>query len=81
MESAYITRTTQLIEYMKLHEISLLQDAEKLTKLMDEFEGDYDSDEYRELEIEDIINTGELGATRHLLSVANDILGIQTEEK
>ena len=64
----------QLIEYMKLHEISLLQDADKLQKLMDEFEGDLDSDEYRELEIEDIINTGELQATRHLLSVANDII-------
>ena len=40
----------------------------------DEFEGDYDSDEYRELEIEDMHNTGELIATRHLLSVAIDII-------
>ena len=63
----------KFIEYMKLHEISLLQDAEKLKKLMDEFEGDYDSDEYRELEIEDIINTGELTATRHLLEVAREL--------
>ena len=59
-----------LIEYIRLHEISLLQDAEKLQSLMDNFEGDLDSDEYRELEIEDVINTGELHATRHLLSVA-----------
>jgi hypothetical protein len=58
------------IEYIKLHEISLLQDAEKLQNLMDTFEGDYDTDEYRELEIEDMHNTGELIATRHLLSVA-----------
>jgi len=58
------------IEYMKLHEISILQDADKLQKLMDEFEGDYDSDEYRDLEIDDMHNTGELIATRHLLSVA-----------
>jgi hypothetical protein len=63
-----------LIEYIKIHEISLLQDAEKLQALMDEFEGDYDSYEYRELETEDVINTGELIATRHLLSVATDIL-------
>ena len=63
----------KFIEYIKLHEISLLQDAEKLKKLMDEFEGDYDSDEYRELEIEDIINTGELTATRHLLEVAREL--------
>jgi hypothetical protein len=64
----------KLIEYMKIHEISLLQDAEKYQKLMDDFEGDYDSDEYRDLEIEDVINTGELTATRHLLSVAEDLL-------
>ena len=63
-----------MIEYIKIHEISLLQDADKLQTLMDEFEGDYDSDEYRELEIEDMHNTGELIATRHLLSVATDIL-------
>ena len=63
----------QLIEYMKLHEISLLQDAEKLTKLMDEFEGDYDSDEYRELEIEDISNNGQIIATRHLLKFAREL--------
>ena len=59
-----------LREYIKLHEISLLQDAEKLQNLMDTFEGDYDSDEYRDLEIEDIHNTGEIIATRHILSVA-----------
>jgi hypothetical protein len=64
----------QLIEYMKIHEISLLQDADKLQALMDTFEGDYDSDEYRELEIEDMHNTGELIATRHLLSVAEGMI-------
>jgi hypothetical protein len=58
------------IEYMKLHLISLYQDADKLQSLMDEFEGDYDSDEYRELEITDMNNTGEIFATSHLLSVA-----------
>jgi len=65
---------SNLIEYIKIHEISLLQDAEKLQTLMDNFEGDYDSYEYRELETEDVINTGELIATRHLLSVAIDII-------
>ncbi len=64
-----------LTEYIKLHELSLLQDADKLQTLMDEFKGDLDSDEYKELEIEDIINTGEIQATRHLLSVANDMIG------
>lgn len=74
-----MTKSSRFMEYMKLHEISLLQDAEKLQKLMDDFEGDYDSDEYRELEIEDIINTGELNATRHLLSVATDIMNSSNE--
>jgi hypothetical protein len=58
------------IEYIKLHLLSIQQDAEKLQTLMDEFEGDYDSDEYRELEVTDVINTGEMYATSHLLAVA-----------
>ena len=62
------------IEYMKIHLISLEQDAEKLSNLMDNFKGDLDSDSYRELEIEDIVNTGELRATQHLLSVAEDMI-------
>lgn len=73
--------SNELYEYMKLHLISLEQDSEMLQKKLDEFEGDLDSFEYEELEVEDIINSGELLATRHLLSVASDILGIQTEEK
>lgn len=66
--------SNSMIEYIKIHEISLLQDAEKLQQLMDDFTGDLDSDEYRELEVEDIINTGELNATRHLLSVAESMI-------
>ena len=58
------------IEYMKLHLLSIEQDAEKLQTLMDEFEGDFDSDEYRDLEITDMNNTGEMYATSHLLAVA-----------
>jgi hypothetical protein len=69
----------QMIAYMELHEISLLQDAEKLQDMMDSFDGDYDSDEYEELEIDDMHNTGELIATRHLLSVAHDILASSNE--
>jgi hypothetical protein len=64
---------------MKLHEISLLQDAEKLQDLMSNYEYNYDSDEYRELEIADYHNTGELIATRHLLSVATDIMNSSNE--
>lgn len=79
--NAYEIRSNQVIEYIRLHEISLLQDAERLNAMLDNFEGDLDSDEYRELEITDITNTGELYATRHLLSVVADILGIELEEK
>ena len=79
--NAYEQRSHQVINYLKLHEISLLQDAEKLQTMLDNFEGDLDSDDYRALEIEDISNTGELIATRHILSVVADILGIELEEK
>ena len=41
---------------------------------MDSFAGDLDSDEYKDLEMEDIVNTGELRATRHLLSVAEGMI-------
>lgn len=64
----------EMIAYMELHLISLHQDADKLQDLMTNFEDDYDSDEYEELEITDMNNTGEIYATSHLLSVARDIL-------
>jgi len=69
-----MNQLNEFIEYMKLHELSLTQDAEKLQTLMDGFPDDLDSDEYRDLEMEDTINTGELRATRHLLSVAWDMI-------
>jgi len=64
----------KLIEYMKIHLISLEQDAEMLQNKIDLFTGDLDSDEYRDLEMEDIINTGEMKATQHLLSVAEGMI-------
>ena len=75
MKKTKMNQMNSFIEYIKIHEISLLQDAEKYQTLMDNFEGDYDSDEYKDLEIEDITNTGELIATRHLLSVAEGMIG------
>ena len=69
----------EMIAYLELHEISLLQDADKFQDIFNTYTGDFDSDEYRQYEIEDIINTGELSATRHLLSVARDIL-LKTNE-
>jgi len=62
------------IEYMKIHLISLHQDADELQDKLDNFEGDLDSDAYRDLEIADIVNTGEIVATQHLLSVAQDMM-------
>jgi hypothetical protein len=62
------------IEYIKLHLISLRQDSEMLQEKMDSFSGDLDSFEYQVLEMEDTINTGELKATDHLLSVAEGML-------
>ena len=63
----------ELINYIKLHLISLEQDSEKIWNAMDQID-DLNSDEYESLNIEDIRNGGEISATRHLLSVANDIL-------
>lgn len=63
-----------LIEYMKLHLLSLEQDAVMIQNKMDSFQGNLDSDEYTELEIADIVNTGEMAATQHLLSVAEDMI-------
>lgn len=71
----------EMIAYMELHLISVEQDAEKLSKLMEDFDDDYDSDEYEELEITDMNNTGELYATTHLLSVARDILAKHNNER
>jgi hypothetical protein len=71
----------EFIAYLELHEISLLQDADKFQDIFNTYEGDFDSDEYRQLEIEDIMNTGEISATRHLLSVARDILAKTNERK
>lgn len=63
----------EMIAYLKLHLLSLEQDSEFLEKQMDSY-FDYDSDEYRELEITDIGNNGEIRATAHLLSVAEGIM-------
>jgi hypothetical protein len=65
--------SNQLVEYMKLHLISLEQDSEALQAEMDLFE-EMESNEYQSLEIEDISINGQIIATRHFLSVAEDIM-------
>ena len=66
MESAYVTRSSTFIEYMKLHLLSLHQDWEATLNGEPLKEDEYDpSDDYFE---------GAIAATEHLLSVANDIM-------
>lgn len=70
----------ELIEYMKLHLISLEQDSELVQEEMSQFEYNMDSKDYQSLEIEDISLNGQIIATRHLLSVATDIMN-ETNER
>jgi len=74
-----MTRSSQFLEYMKLHLISLEQDSERVQKAMDAY-SNYEDDAYRELEIEDISLNGQYIATAHLLSVATDIMNSSTNE-
>ena len=68
-----MTRSSQFLEYMQLHLISLEQDSQKLVSEMNLIE-DMNSDEYWDLEIADISLNGQMIATAHLLSVATDIM-------
>jgi hypothetical protein len=58
-------------EYINLHLISLEQDSEAIQKAMDNY-SNYEDDEYRELEIEDISTNGQIIATNHLLGVLDE---------
>ena len=69
-----MTKSSAFLEYMKLHLISLEQDLERVQEEMSQFEYNMDSKDYQSLEIEDISLNGQIIATRHLLSVATDIM-------
>jgi hypothetical protein len=58
-------------EYINLHLISLEQDSEAIEKAMDNY-SNYEDDEYRMLEIEDISTNGQIIATAHLIGVLNE---------
>ena len=73
-----MTKSSQFLEYMKLHLISLEQDSERVQEAMDAY-SNYEDDAYRELEIEDISLNGQYIATQHLLSVATDIMNSTNE--
>ena len=59
----------QLIEYMKIHVISLEQDCEEVNSQMDLIQ-DLNSDEYKVLELMDISLTGQIIGVRHIIKVA-----------
>jgi hypothetical protein len=58
-----MTKSSAFLEYIKIHEISLIQDLDKLHSTEDNFK-------YVE---------GQIEATRHLLSVATDIMNNSNE--
>jgi len=60
-----------LKEYIKLHLISLEQDSEELNSVMVTYE-DLDSDEYKDMEIEDVSLTGQMIACQHILGVLDE---------
>lgn len=70
----------EMIAYMKLHLISLEQDNDVVETELSKM-ADMNSDEYEDLNIENISLNGQIIATRHLLSVANDILRKTNEGK
>ncbi|NDB58648.1 hypothetical protein EB001_09395 [bacterium] len=74
------TRVSKLMEYIKVYVISLEQDSDRLEELKQNFSGDYDSEEYESLVLDDHYNTGELIAARHILSMARDIIAGQGKE-
>ena len=73
-----MTKSSHFLEYMKLHLISLQQDADKIQAEMDTYE-EMESNEYQALEIEHISLNGQYIATPHLLSVATDIMNSSNE--
>ena len=72
-----MTKSSQFLEYMKLHLISLMQDLESLEDRMEKI--DPNCKEYAELDFEFNWVSGQITATRHLLSVATDIMNSSME--
>jgi hypothetical protein len=64
--------SNSLINYLDLHIISLEQDSDRVRKELDGLE-DLDSDEYTNLEMEEVYLNGQLVATRHILKMAKEL--------
>ena len=72
-----MTKSSHFLEYIKIHQISLQQDLEKLSEQMDAL--DPNCKDYAYLDIEYNWVSGQLTATHHLLSVATDIMNSSSE--
>ena len=72
-----MTKSSRFLEYMKLHLISLMQDLEALEDEMEKL--DMNSKAFVELDFEFNVKSGEITATRHLMSVATDIMNESNE--
>ena len=72
MESEYINRKTKLIEYTKLHIISLEQDLEQISTEMEAL--DMNSKDWDELDFEYNHMGGQILSARHLLQVMEEML-------
>jgi hypothetical protein len=68
----FMSKSSSFIEYMKLHLISLEQDLQELYDNSQPF--DRNSKEFNQLTHEYDVKLGQVEATAHLLSVANDIM-------
>lgn len=62
----------KLLEYMNLHLISLMQDADQIEEEMEPL--DINSKDWEQLDIEMISLNGQIIATRHLLSVGKGMI-------
>lgn len=65
--------TNELIEYVKIHLISLEQDSAKLYVQLEEWQDDFDNDEYKDLEMQDVSLTGQIIALNHILAYADEL--------
>jgi succinate dehydrogenase flavin-adding protein (antitoxin of CptAB toxin-antitoxin module) len=73
-----MTKSSHFLEYMKIHLISLEQDKFKVFDQMLECE-DEDLNKFRALDYEYNNLAGQIEATKHLLSVATDIMNSSNE--
>ena len=71
----HVRIVNQVREYAKLHLLSLEQDSAKLVSQMNDIE-DMDSDEYKDLEIEDISLNGQMIGVSHMLRYMDEVTNV-----